>query len=429
VTPLLRFFRFPVKALLGPYLVATLAAGFGASRLASGAGRRCFLLALGALALAAGGLLFVVRMTPLETQVFLGMDGDLASRALPLVAHSALVCLALCVAGAGLAAAARHAALASPRAAALVAALAIADLARAGAGVNPQVPASFYALLPETRAALQGLGDARVFSYGGQTSPVLGALMDRRTRGIHLQAFHLTRQAETPFTNLLDRVPLAEGFDRHGFIPNRSLIRPSGYDPANVDAILPALRNAAVARIISVDNPQSASLTLRASVPSGVEGVSVQVYDLANPWPRAYVACRALAAADAEAALDPVFSPDFDPARDVVLEGPGRAACGSGRVLERHEVPGDQRYAVELDGDGYFVLRDAYTPSWRASVDGQPAAVLRANGRQRAVSLAAGRHDVRLWYEPPRLRAGLAATALGALLLIALLVRRGAPGR
>jgi uncharacterized membrane protein YfhO len=92
--------------------------------------------------------------------------------------------------------------------------------------------------------------------------------------------------------------------------------------------------------------------------------------------------------------------------------------------VRRHVSPGEERYGVEADGAGVLVLRDSYTPSWRATIDGRPARVLRANGRHRGVPLEAGRHDVRVFYAPPFLRAGLALSGLAGFLVAVVLLRR-----
>ena len=55
------------------------------------------------------------------------------------------------------------------------------------------------------------------------------------------------------------------------------------------------------------------------------------------------------------------------------------------------------------------------------SPDGLPATVVRANGRDRAVAIPAGRHDVRQWYEPPGLRLGLTLTVAAVVALLGLL--------
>ncbi|HET7291165.1 MAG TPA: hypothetical protein VFM88_01945 [Vicinamibacteria bacterium] len=423
LAPHLRFFRFPVKALLTPYLLATLLAGLGAARLAAGEGRRASLAAALLIAAATGALGLLLTTRTEEVQAFLAIDDALAGLALPLVARSAFVSAGLGLAAAGLCAGTRVGLLAAPRAAALLAALAIADVARAGVGVNPQAPSSFYALLPEIRHELEGLGDQRVFAYGTQGSPAINELLGTRRAGLHLQTFFLARQALSPFTNLLDRLPTAEGLDRHGFIPNPPLLKRPDYDPTAVGRILPALRSASVGRVVTLDEPSDPALRLRARVASGLPGRTIQVYELKETWPRAFVGCEVRVEPDRAAAQRLALSPDVDPARTVVLEAPGRTTCHGGRVLERSELPGVERYVVDLDGEGYLVSRGSFTPSWSAQVDGRPSRVLRANGRHRAVAVAAGRHEVRLRYEPPLLRAGLLVSALGALLVGWLLVR------
>jgi uncharacterized membrane protein YfhO len=68
------------------------------------------------------------------------------------------------------------------------------------------------------------------------------------------------------------------------------------------------------------------------------------------------------------------------------------------------------------------VLADAYDPGWRASVDGEAAALLRANIAFRAVAVPAGRHVVELAYRPGAVVRGLlvSAAALAATLALGL---------
>ncbi|MCX7016032.1 MAG: hypothetical protein NTW86_26330 [Candidatus Sumerlaeota bacterium] len=76
------------------------------------------------------------------------------------------------------------------------------------------------------------------------------------------------------------------------------------------------------------------------------------------------------------------------------------------------------------DGGGFVLLRDAFASGWSATVDGQRAPLLRAEGLFRAVPAPGGRHVVEFRYSAPGLKPGLALAALGALAWIALFIPR-----
>jgi len=69
-------------------------------------------------------------------------------------------------------------------------------------------------------------------------------------------------------------------------------------------------------------------------------------------------------------------------------------------------------------------VRSTHARGWRATVDGEPAALLRADGRHRAVAVPAGRHAVTFRYEPPGLWPGVALTLLSATIVLWTFVRR-----
>jgi uncharacterized membrane protein YfhO len=71
-----------------------------------------------------------------------------------------------------------------------------------------------------------------------------------------------------------------------------------------------------------------------------------------------------------------------------------------------------------LDAPGYLVLADTWYPGWRATVDGEPAEILRANYAFRAVWLEAGEHVVEMVYRPLSVIGG-GAVSLAALVLLA----------
>jgi hypothetical protein len=84
--------------------------------------------------------------------------------------------------------------------------------------------------------------------------------------------------------------------------------------------------------------------------------------------------------------------------------------------------------------DGLAVVLDPWFPGWSATVDGNPAPLLRANYAFMAVPVRAGRHVLRLSYFPRRLWPGLAIALLAAAALAVLLkvaarrVDTGSPG-
>jgi hypothetical protein len=97
--------------------------------------------------------------------------------------------------------------------------------------------------------------------------------------------------------------------------------------------------------------------------------------------------------------------------------------------------PGDSTASVELVKDaaqeqiarvtmsrpGILVLSEVYYPDWKATVDGAPAEVLRANHVLRAVALPAGNHEVVFKYDGALVRksASISITTF-ALTLLAL---------
>jgi hypothetical protein len=263
---------------------------------------------------------------------------------------------------------------------------------------------------------LDALDGGRVFSYGPDRSPAFQRFLGERTPARGLWSFFVIRQMLAPYANLLDRVESPDAKDLTSFVLRPPELLPEQYRPEAVGKILGDLRNAAVSRIVSLDPLRDADLRLLAAIPAGPPDLIIHVYELAHPWPRAYVGCRVVATAGREDALRRPRAAGFDPARDVALEQPGQAACLTGTVSRTGAVAGQERYEVQTDGPGFLVTRDSHARGWRATVDGHAADVLRANGKHRAVAVPAGTHVVELSYEPPGLCMGLAlmAAACGA---------------
>jgi hypothetical protein len=182
----------------------------------------------------------------------------------------------------------------------------------------------------------------------------------------------------------------------------------------------------------------------------------VRAYAMGDPFPRAWVVHAVEVIPDDQAALARLSADAFDVRRAAVVAGPQPSVQGAqslsayphlpalptpaphlpapavGQVWGRCPLPsvapassaqpssarivayGPHEITLEVDavGDGLLVLSEVYYPGWRASLDGQPAPLVRADYLLRGVPVPAGRHTVRVWYAPPSVRAGLVISGL-----------------
>lgn len=208
--------------------------------------------------------------------------------------------------------------------------------------------------------------------------------------------------------------------------------------PRPVDALVRAMRadgdparrrrflqRAAVTHVATLhEKPWTAGLTLERREP-GLFVEPVRLFSVPDARPRAYVVSGARSVTDDDA-LALLASASFDDRHEVLLEpgspaAPPLAEAGSARLLAW--TPDHVRVETSLGTAGYLVLLEAHDPGWRATVDGAPAPLLRANVAFRAVPVPAGRHTVEMIYRPRALLWGLVASALSSAVLVATLLR------
>lgn len=153
----------------------------------------------------------------------------------------------------------------------------------------------------------------------------------------------------------------------------------------------------------------------------------VTVLRVPAPAARVFLAARTAAVPDLAEALKRVQGSTFDPARHAVLEG-GTTGENAGACALTEDRVEALTVRCEAERDGWLIVTDAFATGWRATVDGRPRPVVRANGILRAIPVHAGSSTTRLTYDPPGLRVGRWISAASLLACAAALValRRGA---
>ncbi len=166
-----------------------------------------------------------------------------------------------------------------------------------------------------------------------------------------------------------------------------------------------------------------------------VHSGDVKDYRTLDALPRAFLVGQTALAADDPGALAIMADATFEPGKKAVLFEPEitsaglsaqlqsiKPAASTGRVTVNSYEPERVALQVALPAPGVLVLSDSWYPGWRATLDGQPVPVLRANLLFRAVIAPAGVHDVVFEYEPTEWRAGLVVALAAGLVLFALLI-------
>ena len=160
---------------------------------------------------------------------------------------------------------------------------------------------------------------------------------------------------------------------------------------------------------------------------SGSGQEAVHLYQLVNAAPYVWRALAAERVASDAAAVERLRDPAFNPFLTVLLhEGEaGSPGLKPGNEYASAEVgvlpggTGEVNAATTSDTAGWLVFAQSWYPGWRATLDGRPAAVLRADVALMAVAVPAGRHEVRLMFAAPLVWAGLAISGATLALLLA----------
>ncbi len=193
---------------------------------------------------------------------------------------------------------------------------------------------------------------------------------------------------------------------------------------------LPVFYNAAVIQVPSLEDVrllgvrylivhegQTLPDDLTGTVVASEDGYRLLELDAAEP--RVSVVPAWTVAGDGAFALRAVLARGFDPAATAVVEGdPGIAPLidtAPGAATYAEASPEDVRIDAFANGPSLVVVRNAWAPGWEATVDGNPAPVLRADFFLQGVPVPSGQHEVRLVYREPSIGIGLLASAVAWL--------------
>ena len=226
-------------------------------------------------------------------------------------------------------------------------------------------------------------------------------------------------------------IELAAGHHPNDLARYRELIGMVGSDlPRN-------LGNANIERLLNVryllwpdtngEGPPEDDIVLR----TYVDGRPYRTLHARPGLPRARLVARAVVELD-DRQVAYMLSSAFDPESEVVLSEPPPVALDGGpvqgSVVWTERTPNELELDVTSDRPALLVVADNWFPAWHATVDGEPAPVLRAYHALRAVPVSAGAHKVRMVYHAPLVARSLLLSAVVLLLLLGALAWSGIAG-
>jgi hypothetical protein len=253
--------------------------------------------------------------------------------------------------------------------------------------------------LPFAGGALRGIGLTTAQPAGADGDVMVDVLQgDDLITGAGRRIFPTTGPGELHIAVAAESLRSAPAVLRIRNTTNRSLILATGRSGRP---------------LMSLVRPADDGLQVAQATPSAT------VYERTSALPRIRWAST-VDPAGSDAGLKAAGSTQARPGHVILASNPAGARGASGRVAVAHDGPDAIEADVTASGAGYVVLADGLQSSWRATVDGKPVSLLKADHALVAVPVPAGNHTVRVTYEPEGVGRGTALSVLGVLALLGL---------
>ncbi|MBN2372109.1 MAG: YfhO family protein, partial [Vicinamibacteria bacterium] len=418
--PILRFFRFPSKAFFIVHFSVALLTASGLATLASGKRKAWVMLIASSATL--GTLLIWTRLVPHLARRFtlwfargffpphysIPARMECLDRMISDAAVGGALALVVCL----VAVIVIRKRLSAHHGMTAVVVLAGADLLRACAGLNPMVPSENIRPSPEMKRTIEAFRaeGGRVFTCDPELSPSyfrVRAAISRHS----LWTFRLLSETITPSFNMNADIPTALSRDLTMMSPSeRALsVERVGCNADMEDDVVEEMRTAGVRHIVSLMPLRHPDILQVSAYSTGkIAPFTLYLYRLSRPLPLYFVARRVRAARDSAEARAIAHNDRFLLSDGVAVENTTfESANAGGSLLSVTERADSVSLRVFADKRTVVCVRDAHASGWQATINGRPAAVLRANGRHRAVAVEPGVNHVSIEYHPPGLRLGL----------------------
>jgi hypothetical protein len=164
-------------------------------------------------------------------------------------------------------------------------------------------------------------------------------------------------------------------------------------------------------------------LVYREQPPNGLEVITHEddYWIVANrtALPRAFVPRSVRIVKDDAEALAALEHFDLDPRQTAFVTDNLRLPDAmQGEATVRYESPTRTALEANMKTDGLLVLSDSWDPGWTAQLDGAPCPIYRVDVALRGFEVPTGKHQIVCTYDPPIVRTGFRAGAVGCALLI-----------